>query len=368
MREQSNQRDWNNPKDHVLTIGVSTRALFDMEKEHEIFLEKGARAYVEYELAHERDVLAPGPAFRLIQAFLRLNETDRQSDRQGANGRRDSGAGRKDCMKENGEEPIRRTEVVIMSKNSAEASLRIFHSIEHYGLDIKKAALTTGAPIAPYLKAYHVDLYLSANEEDVRSALDCGVAAGLILRPEGPKQLEQSEDSMGRTVAGSGVRVDGGGENGSEVQRGSGEEIPQIRIAFDGDAVLFSGEAEEVFRREGVEAFCRSEKEKASLPLERGPFANFLTAVSRLQRQYPPEEAPIRTALVTARSAPAHERVIRTLQSWGVRIDEAFFLGGMEKKRVLQAFGAHIFFDDNEKNTREAAKVVLAVRVPGKGA
>ena len=149
MREQSNQRDWNNPKDHVLTIGVSTRALFDMEKEHEIFLEKGARAYVEYELAHERDVLAPGPAFRLIQAFLRLNETDRQSDRQGANGRRDSGAGRKDCMKENGEEPIRRTEVVIMSKNSAEASLRIFHSIEHYGLDIKKAALTTGALSRP---------------------------------------------------------------------------------------------------------------------------------------------------------------------------------------------------------------------------
>ena len=340
MREQSNQRDWNNPKDHVLTIGVSTRALFDMEKEHEIFLEKGARAYVEYELAHERDVLAPGPAFRLIQAFLRLNETDRQSDRQGVKGRRDSGAGRKDCMKENGEEPIRRTEVVIMSKNSAEAALRIFHSIEHYGLDIKKAALTTGAPIAPYLKAYHVDLYLSANEEDVRGALDCGVAAGLILR---------SEDRIA-------------------VQRGSGEEISQIRIAFDGDAGLFSGEAEEVFRREGVEAFCRSEKEKASLPLERGPFANFLTAVSRLQRQYPPEEAPIRTALVTARSAPAHERVIRTLQSWGVRIDEAFFLGGMEKKRVLQAFGAHIFFDDNEKNTREAAKVVLAVRVPGRSA
>lgn len=374
MREQSNQRDWNNPKDHVLTIGVSTRALFDMEKEHEIFLEKGARAYVEYELAHERDVLAPGPAFRLIQAFLRLNETDRQSDRQGAKGRRDSGAGRKDCMKENGEEPIRRTEVVIMSKNSAEAALRIFHSIEHYGLDIKKAALTTGAPIAPYLKAYHVDLYLSANEEDVRGALDCGVAAGLILRPEEPKQLEQSEDSAERTGAGSGVWVDGGEENGSgvqsriAVQRGSGEEISQIRIAFDGDAVLFSGEAEEVFRREGVEAFCRSEKEKAAQPLERGPFANFLTAVSRLQRQYPPEEAPIRTALVTARSAPAHERVIRTLQSWGVRIDEAFFLGGMEKKRVLQAFGAHIFFDDNEKNTREAAKVVLAVRVPGKGA
>ena len=247
MREQSNQRDWNNPKDHVLTIGVSTRALFDMEKEHEIFLEKGARAYVEYELAHERDVLAPGPAFRLIQAFLRLNETDRQSDRQGANGRRDSGAGRKDCMKENGEEPIRRTEVVIMSKNSAEASLRIFHSIEHYGLDIKKAALTTGAPIAPYLKAYHVDLYLSANEEDVRGALDCGVAAGLILRPEDRIAL----------------------------QRGSGEEISQIRIAFDGDAVLFSGGSGGGFSSGGRGGFLSQREGKGISAAGTGAFCEF---------------------------------------------------------------------------------------------
>ena len=332
QREQKKQRDRGNQKGRVLTIGVSTRALFDMEKEHEIFLEKGAWAYVEYELAHERDVLAPGPAFRLIQAFLRLNEAG-------------------------GQDPGRRTEVVIMSKNSAEAALRIFYSIEHYGLDIKKAALTTGAPIAPYLKAYHVDLYLSANEEDVRGALDCGVAAGLILKPE-----ETSEESADETLK------EAAGESGAGDGTGSRAEIPQIRIAFDGDAVLFSGEAEEVFLREGVEAFCRSEKEKAAMPLERGPFANFLTAVSCLQRQFSPEEAPIRTALVTARCAPAHERVIRTLQSWGVRIDEAFFLGGMDKGRVLQAFGAHIFFDDSERNTREAAKVVLAVRVPGKGA
>ena len=287
-----------------LTVGVSTRALFDMEKEHEIFLKHGAEAYVKYELDHEKEVLLPGPAFGLVKALLSLNEHERQ------------------------------TEVVIMSKNSAEASLRIFHSIEHYGLDIAKAALTTGAPIAPYLRAFDVDLYLSADERDVRGALECGVAAGLILQQ---KRTDQRE-------------------------------IRQIRIAFDGDAVLFSDDAEQVFLRDGVEAFCRSEKEQARQPLERGPFAGFLTAISRIQRRYPPEESPIRTALVTARSAPAHERVIRTLQAWGVRIDEAFFLGGMDKSQVLQAFGAHIFFDDNETNTREAAKVVLAARVPGRSA
>lgn len=286
-----------------LTIGVSTRALFDMEFEHRIFLEQGTRAYVEFELEHQNEVLAPGPAFRLMEAFLALNQKEKP----------------------------RMTEVVIMSKNSADASLRIFHSIEHYGLDITKAALTTGASIAPYLKAYHVDLYLSCDEEDVRRALDSGVAAGLILQGEHNRQ----------------------------------EAIHQIRIAFDGDAVLFSDESERFFQEEGMEAFCVREKEQARNPLPKGPFAGLLMAISKIQQQYAPDRVPIRTALVTARSAPAHERVIRTLQAWGVRIDEAFFLGGMDKSLVLEAFGAHIFFDDNETNVRDASRVVLSARVPG---
>ena len=289
---------------HCFTIGISTRALFDLEKEHQIFMEQGAKKYVEYQVAHEQEVLAPGPAFSLIQAFLQLNECSQK----------------------------RQIEVVIMSKNSAEAALRIFHSIAYYGLDITRAALTTGEAIAPYLEAYQVDLYLSFSAEDVRGALASGVAAGVLL--------------PGRIA--------------------SAEPIRQIRIAFDGDAVLFSPEAEQVFVQEGVEAFCASEQANAEIPLPPGPFAHVLRLIVRLQKQMADGamQPMIRTALVTARSAPAHERVIRTLQAWGIRIDEVFFLGGMDKSRVLAAFGAHIFFDDNEQNTACAAQVVLSAQVP----
>ncbi len=276
------------------TIGISTRALFDLEKEHKIFEESGAEEYVAYQIAHQEEVLATGAAFPLIRSLLALN------------------------TKEN-----HQIEVVIMSKNSAEVSLRIFHSIEHYGLDITRAALTTGGSIAPYLQAFDVDLYLSYNEEDVRLALASGVAAGRLL----PRTIVPFADKQ------------------------------EIRIAFDGDAVLFSDEAEQVFMEEGKEAFCLSEKKKAREPLSPGPFAHVLQMLSRLQGN-------IRIALVTARSAPAHERVIRTLQSWGVRMDEAFFLGGMDKSQVLEAFGTDIFFDDNEENTKRASRVVLAARVP----
>lgn len=286
------------------TIGISTRALFDLEKEHHIFEKEGVASYVAYQIAHEKEVLRPGPAFALIEAFLRLNTLS--EDRQ--------------------------IEVVIMSKNSADASLRIFHSIEAYGLDITRAALTTGAPIAPYLQAYGVDLYLSSSDQDVQAAISSGVAAGLLL-PGAKRQIES---------------------------------IDQIRIAFDGDAVLFSPEAEQVFLQEGVEAFCLQEKEKALEPLAPGPFAHVLQLIAAMQQSGDAkgETIPIRTALVTARSAPAHERVIRTLQAWGVRIDEAFFMGGMDKSEVLRAFGAHIFFDDNETNTQSASRVVLSARVP----
>ena len=273
-----------------------------MEKEHRIFVEQGVAAYVDYQIAHEKEVLRPGAAFPLIQAFLGLNTSEDE----------------------------RQIEVVVMSKNSADASLRIFCSIAHYGLDITRAALTTGAPIAPYLQAYGVDLYLSFSADDVKDALASGVAAGLLL---------QSPDIMPKP-------------------------IQQIRIAFDGDAVLFSPEAEDVFLREGKEAFCISEKENALVPLAPGPFAHILRLVAQIQKSSAENEPPIRTALVTARSAPAHERVIRTLQAWGVRIDEAFFLGGMDKSCVLEAFGAHIFFDDNETNTESASKVVLSAQVP----
>ncbi len=284
------------------TIGISTRALFDLEAEHQIFEQEGCEAYINYQLAHEGETLKPGAAFQLIKSFLALNAPGKN----------------------------RLIEVVIMSKNSAEASLRIFNSIRHYGLDITRAALTTGAPIAPYLKAYGVDLYLSFSGSDVRDALASGVAAGLLLPTSGCNTTP----------------------------------ISQIRLAFDGDAVLFSPEAERIFRFEGIDAFNSSEQRKALIPLMPGPFAHMLTLLANIQQCYPAGQAPLRTALVTARSAPAHERVIRTLQSWGVRVDEAFFLGGMDKAAVLEAFGAHIFFDDSEQNTLSASKVVLAAQVP----
>lgn len=289
--------------DTMLRVAVSTRALFDLEKENEIFERDGAEAYIAYQMAHEHEVLPKGPAFAIIEALLALNKQQVQQKK--------------------------RVEILIMSRNSAEVSLRIFHSIAAYGLDITRASFTTGQSIVPYLTAFHTDLYLSADENDVAAATREGIAAGLIMT-----------DGIHMT-----------------------EPITEIRIAFDGDAVLFSDEAERVFQTEGVEAFCASEQKKARSPLKKGPFAHFLETVSALQREFPQDKMPIRTALVTARCAPAHERVIRTLRSWDIRIDEAFFLGGEDKSEVLRAFGAHIFFDDNAAFIEKASKVVLSARV-----
>lgn len=223
-------------------------------------------------------------------------------------------------------------EVIIMSRNSADTSLRVFRSIEHYGLDITRAVLAGGASLAPYLEAFRTDLFLSAYEDDVQRAVDSGIAAGIIC--------------------------DGGREYAQE------ENIRQIRIAFDGDAVLFTDESERIFQEQGLAAFEENERLKADSPLEEGPFARFLKTIAALQQEFSPEQAPIRTALVTARSAPAHERVVRTLRAWNIRIDEAFFLGGISKKEILAAFGAHIFFDDQAAHTGNASAAVPSARVP----
>ena len=290
-----------------LVIGVSTRALFDLRIENQIFEEKGVEAYSAYQRQHEDEVLLPGPGFSLIKALLKLNQI----------------SGRE-----------KRVEVILMSKNSPDISLRIFRSIEHYGLGITRAFFLSGAPLAQYLTAFKTDLFLSACEEDAQSAVDAGIAAGIIC-----------------------------GESGYAAEEPPNE-TKQIRIAFDGDAVLFSDEAEQVFREKGLAAFESSEREKAQTPLHEGPFARFLKILSDLQKEFDAADMPIRTALVTARCAPAHERVIRTLRAWNVRIDEAFFLGGITKREVLSAFGAQIFFDDQTVHTSLAAEVVPAARVP----
>jgi 5'-nucleotidase len=292
--------------ENKLVVGISSRALFDLEEENRIFETQGLQAYTEYQIAHENDILKPGTAFPLIKALHRLNSGDRQL-----------------------------TEIIIMSKNNANTSLRIFNSIRHYGLDISRAALVGGAKIAPYLDAFHTDLFLSANEEDVQEAINANVAAGIICSHDG---LPICPDN----------------------------EIDQIRIAFDGDAVIFSDESERIYQAHGLAAFAAHEEENARKPLPDGPFAKLLRTLSLVQQQFDGERMPIRTALVTARNAPAHERVIRTLRAWNVRIDEAFFLGGVPKSEVLKAFGAHIFFDDQPTHTDSASKLVPAARVPYK--
>ena len=220
-----------------------------------------------------------------------------------------------------------------MSRNSPDSSLRVFNAIEHYGLGITRAVLASGASLAPYLSAFKTDLFLSAYEDDVQSAIDSNIAAGIICT-EGLRTYDCDH------------------------------QIRQIRIAFDGDAVLFSDDSEQIFKEQGLEAFEENERRNANHPLKAGPFAKFLTMLSELQKDCVAEEAPIRTALVTSRCAPTHERVIRTLRAWNVRIDEVFFLGGVSKKEVLLAFGAHIFFDDQSVHTVPASEVVPAARVP----
>ncbi len=290
-----------------LVIGISSRALFNLEKENEIFEKEGVEAYESYQVEHENDLIEKGAAFELVKAFLELNEIGSE----------------------------RLVEVIIMSSNNPNTSLRIFHSIEHYGLDITRAALTSGAEIAPYLKAFKTDLFLSANEMDVQRAINDDIAAGRILTGSAHANAKQK--------------------------------IRQIRIAFDGDAVLFSPESEKIYQRSGLDAFTEHEKQNADTPMGRGPFANFLMTLSQIQNMFPRGESqPIRTALVTSRNAPAHERAIKTLRDWNVRIDEAFFLGGVSKKDVLSAFGAHIFFDDQQVHAKPASEVVASAIVPYK--
>jgi 5'-nucleotidase len=292
--------------DNLLVIGISSRALFDLETEEAIFRNQGLDAYRQHQLDHENEVLKLGAGFALVRALLKLNDLTHNQ---------------------------RFVEVVIMSRNSSETSMRIFNSIKHYGLDITRAALSGGASISPYLKAFNVSLFLSLHEDDVQAAVDSGVAAALLY---------QKPDS-------------------------AFEELDQIRIAFDGDAVLFSDESERIYQTQGIEAFENHERENALKPLPEGPFARLLKALSFIQNNFRNADgraAPIRTALVTARSSPAHERVIRTLRAWNVAIDETFFMGGVGKSDVLAAFKPHIFFDDQLGHCERASPLVQTGRVP----
>jgi 5'-nucleotidase len=283
-----------------LVVAISSRALFDLSESHRIYTEAGVDAYHRYQVEHEDEILAPGSAFVLVKKLLRLNRPDKQY-----------------------------VEVILLSRNSADTGLRVFNSIKHYGLDITRAAFTKGEPTSRYVPAFGAHLFLSADTGDVRRALDDGHAAATIV----PSAT-------------------------------GGNEADELRIAFDGDAVLFSDEAERIYQEEGLAAFARSETVAAMQPLSGGPFKEFLAGLHRIQAEFAEDKSPIRTALVTARSAPAHERVIRTLRAWNIRIDEALFLGGLDKGEFLRAFRADIFFDDQRTHVESAAQHVAAGHVP----
>ena len=285
-----------------LVVAISSRALFNLDESHKIFETQGKDAFCRHQIEHENEVLEPGFGFPLVKKFLDLNKVLPEA-------------------------PL--VEIILLSQNSADTGLRIFNSIDHYGLAISRAAFTSGVSPYGYIPAFGAQLFLSANCEDVRKALAAGFATATI--------------------------ISGSAGNASD----------QLRIAFDGDSVLFSDDAERIYQRDGLAAFAANEREEARNPLPGGPLKGFLSALHRIQSQFDPEASPIRTALVTARSAPAHERVVRTLRAWNVRIDEALFLGGMPKGPFLKAFGADIFFDD-QKGHCESAQMhqIASAHVP----
>jgi 5'-nucleotidase len=284
-----------------LIVAVSSRALFDLEESNGIFEAEGEAGYTRYQIENEEVQLKPGVAFSMVKKLLALNNPAHPQH----------------------------VEVVLASRNSADTGLRVFRSIEAHNLAIQRAAFTRGRAPWRYLKDFGAHLFLSAHPEDVREALAAGIAAATIL-PDSAMTPRH----------------------------------PEIRIAFDGDAVIFSDEAERIYQEKGLAEFNRVETERKGEPLPGGPFKPFLAALHEIQSQFEADESPIRTALVTARGAPAHERVIRTLRSWGVRIDEALFLAGKDKGAFLESFGADIFFDDQWRHCDSARGYVATGHVP----
>ncbi|EEE36182.1 cytosolic 5'-nucleotidase 1A [Rhodobacteraceae bacterium KLH11] len=290
-----------------LRIGISTRALFDLEDEHKVFEEEGVAAYVDLQLKREKTPIGKGSGFHVVERLLRLNE---DGDRLFV-------------------------EVILMSRNSPDLSLRAFNSIEEYGLNVKHGTFTSGRSLGPFIPSWKIDLFLSNEPTDVQAAINAGAAAARL-----------------------------GAKPASVVEDGDPQEV---RVAFDGDAVVFSPASDMVFKEQGLGAFFEHEKTNAQNPMDSGPFGNFLRKLSRLREVHLNDEgvSKVRIAIVTARNAPAHARVIHTLRAWGTPADEAHFVGTNSKAPILDAMKAHIFFDDQEKHVLGASKVVPAGHVPG---
>ena len=286
----------------MLTLAISSRTLFDLNDAHQIYLDEGIEAYRAYQLAHEEEPLEPGVAFPLVQKLLNIKHP---------------------------ETAVPLVEVVLVSRNNGDTGLRIFNSIEHHALNISRAVFSNGGSPYDYLPALGVELFLSAHHADVIGAIKAGHAAAHLMTRKAAAQTDAV-----------------------------------VRIAFDGDAVLFSDESEQIYQTNGLEAFRENEHNRRNEPLNPGPFSAFLKKLHDLQSLFPSGESPIRTALVTARSAPSHKRVILTLRDWGIRIDEALFLGGQDKAKFLRSFKADIFFEDQLTYVKTASEHTATGHVP----
>lgn len=286
-----------------LVVAVSSRALFDFEEENRQFNGADDRRYMELQRSRLEQAAAHGVAFALVRKLLAFNT---------------AGAGR--------------VEVVILSRNDPVSGLRVFRSASTHGLHLERGVFTRGRPAWPYLVPLNANLFLSADEGDVRAALLEGYPAARVY-PDSVRASERHPD--------------------------------EVRIAFDGDAVLFSDEAEQVYQRGGLPAFTQHEQDHVARPLPPGPFKPLLEALHALQVSSGEGGMRIRTALVTARSAPAHERAIRTLMQWGISVDEAMFLGGLEKGPFLRAFSPDFFFDDQTRHCESGAGAGPTGHVPG---
>jgi 5'-nucleotidase len=284
--------------DGQLVVAISSRALFDFEEENRLFEAGDDQAYMRLQLQRLEQPAPPGVAFSLVRKLLAFNQA------------------------------APRVEVVMLSRNDPASGLRVFRSAQHYGLQVERGVFTRGQPPWRYLRPLRANLFLSANEADVRAALAAGVPAARVY-PHSTRASDAHPD--------------------------------EVRIAFDGDAVLFGDEAERVYQRSGLDAFQAHETEHVSRPLPAGPFKPLLLALQRLQRET--ATMRIRTALVTARSAPAHERAVRTLMDWQIEIDEAMFLGGLPKGEFLREFEPDFFFDDQTGHVDSAAAHVPAGHV-----
>lgn len=288
-----------------LVVAISSRALFDFEEENQVFEQADDAAYMRLQLDRLERPAHPGVAFQLVRKLLAFNTSGAQRDR---------------------------VEVVLLSRNDPVSGLRVFNSARHHGTPIERGVFTRGRPPFQYLHALQANLFLSAEPDDVRAALGAGYPAAQVY---------------------------------PQSARASGAHPDEVRIAFDGDAVLFSDEAERVFQSEGLPAFQQHEASKAALPLPPGPFKPLLEALHRLQHASKDGSVPmrLRTALVTARSAPAHERAVRTLMHWNIAVDEAMFLGGLDKGPFLREFQPDFFFDDQTGHVESAARHVPSGRV-----